>query len=92
MSTQTPRLIKSGGPEVAAAKDWAGDFPSGSAAREAFIAGICWERKKACNSHEQLTELVGGAILLLNGDCPLTETNCDGWLERARAVLLQVSK
>lgn len=41
----------------------------------------------AAADYDALAELVGGAILLLNGDCPLTETNCDEWLARARAAL-----
>jgi hypothetical protein len=36
---------------------------------------------------EGLDELVRGAILLLNGDCPLSEVNCDHWLRLARAAL-----
>jgi hypothetical protein len=35
----------------------------------------------------RLDELVRGARLLLSGDCPLSELNCDDWLRRAEAAL-----
>jgi hypothetical protein len=35
-------------------------------------------------ANARLSELVHGAIRLIDGDCPLTETNCDDWLRRAR--------
>jgi hypothetical protein len=37
----------------------------------------------------KLDELVRGAVLLLNGDCPLSELNCDDWLRRASSALSQ---
>ncbi len=36
--------------------------------------------------NKKLNELVSGAYLLLNGDCPLSELNCDDWLRRAAAL------
>lgn len=54
--------------------------------RELLTASLYYIREQR-NSHDSLDELVRGAILLLNGDCPLTELNCDDWLRRARAAL-----
>jgi hypothetical protein len=37
--------------------------------------------------NKRLDELVRGARLLLNGDCPLSELNCNDWLRRADIAL-----
>lgn len=49
-------MISKNGLEVAAAKDYAGDFPHGAPLREAFIAGILWERAQEVQRRRGLME------------------------------------